>query len=126
MRRALNGFLSVLPPRIIVRWNISHLQANRRDPHYPFQSQFSAKPKENVKKKKKKVKIRPEIKDQRVRDRDTEEIEQVTDLFLEQWHRPEEPPHLPEPKFSELHFLFNEAVDKGGFPTEETWDRFVI
>jgi len=33
---------------------------------------------------------------------------------------------LPEPKLSELHFLFKEDEDKGGFPTEETWERFVI
>ena len=46
-------------------------------------------------------------------------------LFLEQWQRPEEPLHLPEPKFSELHFLFKEE-DKGGFPAEETWERLVI
>jgi len=46
-------------------------------------------------------------------------------LFLEQWQRPGEP-HLPaESRFSELHFLFKEDVDKGGFPAEETWETFV-
>nr|GMD53904.1 hypothetical protein Iba_chr11cCG7060 [Ipomoea batatas] len=41
-------------------------------------------------------------------------------LYQEQWHRPEEPPlHLPERLFSEeLHFLFNEDEERGGFPPE--------
>jgi hypothetical protein len=47
-------------------------------------------------------------------------------LFLEQRQRPEEA-HLPEEsEFSELHFLFKEEVDKGGFPAEETRETFVI
>lgn len=46
-------------------------------------------------------------------------------LFLEQWHRLEELPHFPEPKVSELHFLFKEE-ESGGLPTDETWDKFVI
>jgi len=52
--------------------------------------------------------------------------EDFTYLFLEQWQRLEELPHFPEPKVSELHFLFNEEEESGGLPTEETWDRFVI
>lgn len=49
-------------------------------------------------------------------------------FFLEQWQRPEETPHLrAEPTlFSELHFLFKADEDRGGFPTEETWERLVI
>lgn len=54
-----------------------------------------------------------------------------SDLFFEQWHRPEEEtPHLPEPTVSELHFLFRDAdADSGGLPVDdETWllDRSVI
>ena len=42
-------------------------------------------------------------------------------LLLEQWQRPEDSLHLPEPPFSdEVHFLLNEEEDKGGFPAEET------
>ena len=44
----------------------------------------------------------------------------MTYLFFEQWQRPEELPHLPEPKFSELHFLFNEDEESGGFPADDT------
>lgn len=56
------------------------------------------------------------------------EREGERDLFLEQWHRPEEEaaPHLPDPKLSELHFLLREEVERGGFPAEETWERLII
>ena len=44
-----------------------------------------------------------------------------------QWQRPEAEAHLPEPMLSEVHdFLFKEDEDRGGFPAEETWDKFVI
>lgn len=46
-------------------------------------------------------------------------------LFLEQWHRPEEPPHLFAKSSTELHFLFNEDEDNGGLPADDTWDIFV-
>lgn len=50
MRRSFNGFLSVLPPRKIVRWNISQLQAYSWNSDYPFQPHFSAKKKKKKKK----------------------------------------------------------------------------
>lgn len=45
-------------------------------------------------------------------------------LLLEQWHRPEDPLHLPERPFSdEQHFILKEdEVDKGGFPAEERFE----
>ena len=30
---------------------------------------------------------------------------------------------MPDLKFSELHFLLREELERGGFPAEETWDR---
>lgn len=34
---------------------------------------------------------------------------EITHFLFEQWHRPETPPHFPEPPFSdEVHFLFND------------------
>lgn len=48
-------------------------------------------------------------------------------LFFEQWHRPEEPLHLPEKLFSErLQLLFKQDDDRGGLPAEDPRERVVI
>ena len=49
-----------------------------------------------------------------------------TNLFLEQWHRPKDDPHLAPASSIELHFLFNEDEERGGRPADETCDRFEI
>lgn len=40
MRGTLDGFLTVLSPRIIIRWNISHFQTNCRDSDHSFHFWF--------------------------------------------------------------------------------------
>jgi hypothetical protein len=49
---------------------------------------------------------------------DVKSLEKKTNLFLEQWQRPEEEPHLRAASSMELHFLLREEEDKGGLPAE--------
>lgn len=117
MRRTFDGFLTILPPRILIRWNISHLHAysshsnNSLNPCFPISNQISKYQSMN------KIFIL---------------ILNIIffafnffeglkfNLFLGQWQRSAEdpPPHLVFVSSIELHFLLNDDVDSGGRPAE--------